>query len=167
MIIEGCRGIELYEFKHQNYEMRIDPNRVPHLNGKYQYLKEPVKIGETQRSPDVVKRVSEILSEIQSGGRSAVMKYAKELDNWDGRDFEMSRAEVEKFTNSLPSDLKKALELGRDQTAAYAKLTVSHIWLILLMKFPLALKSGLSMFQWDVLAHIFLRVAFQFSRVRL
>ena len=107
--------------------MRIDPKRVPHLKGKYQYLKEPIKIGETQRSPEVIKRVSEILSDIQNGGLDAVMKYAKELDNWNGRDFEMSRAEVEKFTNPLPSDLKKALELGRDQTAAYAKLHKSHM----------------------------------------
>ena len=107
--------------------MRINPARVSHLSGRYNFVKAQRLIGEAQRSPEVISRVSEILSEIQKGGRDAVMRYARELDGWNGADFEISRSDVEKLTRDLPPDLRSALELGRDRTAAYARLQREHM----------------------------------------
>jgi sulfopropanediol 3-dehydrogenase len=107
--------------------MRINPDRVKHLSGQYSYIKKPILIGESQRSPEVIARVSEMLSKIQKGGRDAVMRYSRELDGWNGADFEISRSDVEKLTKDLPRDLREALELGRDQTAAYARMQREHM----------------------------------------
>ena len=107
--------------------MRINPDRVKHLSGQYNYVKKPRLIGESQRSPEVIARVSEMLSKIQRGGRDAVMRYSRELDGWNGADFEISRPDVEKLTNDLPRDLREALELGRDHTAAYARMQREHM----------------------------------------
>lgn len=107
--------------------MYINPARVPHLAGRFNYVKKQKIIGEAQRSPEVIARVSEILSDIEHGGRDAVMRYARELDGWTGADFEVSRSEVERMTSNLPADLRAALELGRDRTAAYARLQREHM----------------------------------------
>lgn len=55
------------------------------------------------------------------------MRYSRELDGWNGADFEISRSDVEKLTNDLPRDLREALELGRDHTAAYARMQREHM----------------------------------------
>ena len=110
-----------------NPRMRLNASRIPHLADRYRYVKEPPSIGEVQRDPAVATRVSEMLSTIQKGGLDAVMKYARDLDGWSGDDFEMSRVELEKLASDLSADLRAAMDLGRDRTAAFARLQREHL----------------------------------------
>ncbi len=107
--------------------MRINEARIPHLAGRYRTIKEPIAVGEAQREPAVVARVSEMLSAIERGGRDAVMAYACDLDGWSGADFELSRAQVELLTSELTPRLRSAIELGRERTAAFAALQRRHL----------------------------------------
>lgn len=123
----GSSRVDPCDSSHHNPSMRIDPKRIPHLQGKYQLLKDQPIVGEAQRSPEVIERVSAMLLDIEKGGRDAVLRYSRDLDGWEGADFELSASDVHKLTSNLPSDLRAALELGRDHTKAFAQLQRSHL----------------------------------------
>lgn len=121
-----CRLV-LCDEGHHTSRMRINQSRIPHLDDKYHFPKPQRIVGEAQRSPEVVARVSEMLLRIEREGRDAVLSYARELDGWTRNDFELSAAEVADITAAVPPHLREMLELGRDHTRAFAKLQREHL----------------------------------------
>jgi sulfopropanediol 3-dehydrogenase len=104
--------------------MQLDPARIGHLEGRYRHLKSPAKNGPpAQRDPRVIETVSRMLSEIEKGGMDRVLAYAATLDRWDGRDPELSPADIERLIGRLPAELREALDLGQSRTRQFAALS--------------------------------------------
>ncbi|MEO5745967.1 MAG: histidinol dehydrogenase [Terracoccus sp.] len=103
--------------------MQLDPARTGHLVSRYHHLKTPAKSGPpAQRDPKVIETVSRMLSEIEQGGMDRVLAYAATLDRWDGRDPELSAADIERLIERLPAELRQALDLGQARTQEFASL---------------------------------------------
>jgi len=98
------------------------------LEGRFSHVKTPgVTAPAAQRDPKVIATVSEMLSTIERDGLDAVRRYARDLDRWDDRDFELSGAELAASGDALPADLREAIELGSARTKAFAKEQRSHL----------------------------------------
>ncbi|SDD12470.1 histidinol dehydrogenase [Auraticoccus monumenti] len=96
-----------------------DLARVP---GKVTVLRAPDRPDvSAQSDPRVRETVSEMLSEIESGGLAAVRRYAEQLDGWTGGDdFVIEADEIERLTADLPDDLRTALDAGAERTRRFA-----------------------------------------------
>ena len=101
--------------------MLFSPALLADLEGTFTQLKRPgVDAPAAQRDPAVETRVSEMLLEIQADGFDAVLRYAKELDGWQGGDVELTAKQVALTGSGLPADLREAIELGSERTTAFA-----------------------------------------------
>ncbi|MYW93512.1 histidinol dehydrogenase [Amycolatopsis rubida] len=90
--------------------------------GRFTVVKQPAAGGApAQRDPRVVETVTRMLGQIRAGGLDAVTRYAAELDGYDGRPLEISRDEMRRGGAKLPGELRAAIELGAERTAAFAK----------------------------------------------
>ena len=108
--------------------MRFDPARLSALHGRYRLLKSPsTDRPAAQRDPVVADRVSQMLTTIERDGMDAVLRYARELDGWEGADVELGPAELERAGDELPAELRAALELGAERTSAFARAQRSHL----------------------------------------
>ena len=104
--------------------MQLDPARTGHLASQYHHLKSPAVDGPpAQRDPKVMETVSQMLSEIERGGIDRVMAYAATLDRWDGRDPELTAADIDRLIGRLPGELREALDLGQARTQQFAALS--------------------------------------------
>ena len=104
--------------------MQLIASRIPHLAGRYVELKSPGADGpEEQRRPEVVARVSEMLSAIEQGGVDVVARYARELDGWEGGDFELDAEYIRVHTSVLAEDLRTSLDVGAERTRRFAQIT--------------------------------------------
>src|ERR687890_334117 len=74
------------------------------------------------RDPAVVARVSEMLTTIEREGMDAVLRYARELDHYEGSGLEIPEAELEKSGERLPAELRAALETGAERTRRFAQM---------------------------------------------
>src|SRR5687767_3482510 len=91
------------------------------LGGSVRTLKAPARSDvPAQSNPEVATRVTEILDAIRTGGTEAVHRYARELDGWDGGNFELDAAAVAASGDQLDDDLRRALELGAERTRMFA-----------------------------------------------
>ena len=108
--------------------MKLHADRVSHLKGSFSHVKTPdLDVPEAQRDPRVVATVSEMLSTIEREGLDAVRRYARDLDRWDDRDFELGATDIDRAVAALAPDLRAALELGCDRTRAFAELQRKHL----------------------------------------
>ncbi|MFG1931834.1 histidinol dehydrogenase [Mycobacterium sp. NPDC048908] len=106
--------------------MQITADEVRAL-GPFTWLKKPAVDGPpAQRDPNVVTRVSEMLSDIERNGLDAVRAYARDLDGWTG-ELEIAPADLRKSGDSLPADVREALELGYARTNRFATAQRSHL----------------------------------------
>ena len=80
-----------------------------------------------QRLPEVIETVSSMLLDIEKNGIDAVVKYARNLDKWEGDDFELSAADLAKTGDNLSPELRLALETGAARTQAFAKEQRKHL----------------------------------------
>lgn len=74
-----------------------------------------------QVDAEVVSTVSRILSDIEQGGREAVMRYAKQFDSFTGAEFAIEAATLESCGSRLPDDLRSAIEFGARSTSEFAR----------------------------------------------
>jgi sulfopropanediol 3-dehydrogenase len=106
--------------------MQITPDEAQSL-GPFTWLKKPAVDGPpAQRDPNVVQRVSGMLSDIERNGLDAVRSYARELDGWDA-DLEITADELRRSGDTLPADLRDALELGYERTHRFAVAQREHL----------------------------------------
>ena len=104
--------------------MHLTPEDMSRLRtGPVLAVKEPQpgRVDEV-RDPAVVATVSEMLGSIERDGMDAVLRYARELDHYEGSGFEIPEAELEKSGERLPAELRAALETGADRTRRFAQL---------------------------------------------
>ncbi|MDQ0755336.1 histidinol dehydrogenase [Arthrobacter sp. B3I4] len=80
-----------------------------------------------QRLPEVVATVSAMLAEIETNGMDAVLKYAKELDRWQGGPVEISQEQLAKTGDSLSGELREALMASAERTRLFAIEQREHL----------------------------------------
>jgi sulfopropanediol 3-dehydrogenase len=101
--------------------MQFSVRCVAEHEGSFRVLKRPRHSGPpAQRDPAVVARVTEMLRTIETGGLDAVLRYARELDRWESPDLELDAAAIARSGDALPTDLRRALELGAERTQKFA-----------------------------------------------
>ncbi len=119
--------------------MKFTPARLAELDGRFRFIKQPeLDRPAAQRDPKVIETVSTMLSSIEKGGIDAVRRYAADLDGYDAPDFLVSAADLAAAGESLPTELRTALELGSERTKAFARESRSH-----LVDFEIQLAEGL------------------------
>ena len=99
----------------------VDKSRI--RSGSVSVVKEPEegRVDEL-RDPAVVAKVSEMLSTIERDGMDAVLRYARELDGYEGSGQEIPEAELEKSGERLPGTVREALEAGAERTRRFARM---------------------------------------------
>ena len=107
--------------------MIFTPSRLAALEGAYTVVKAPARSGPAaQRNPAVVATVSAMLSAIEADGLDAVRRYAEQLDGTTG-DLVLDRATVAGSGDRLAPELREAIELGAERTAAFARAQRAHL----------------------------------------
>lgn len=102
--------------------MLYTPAVLAALEGRFQHIKTPgVHAPAAQRDPQVIARVSEMLSDIERNGLDAVRRYAAELDHWQSPDFELDAKTIRTSGDRLDPELRAAIELGSERTQAFAR----------------------------------------------
>jgi len=108
--------------------MLFTPAVLKNLTGSYHHLKTPlVDAPAAQRDPAVIDTVSTMLRDIETGGMDAVLRYAKNLDRWDGAPIELPTAQIASSGDRLPAALREAIELGAERTQAFARVQRKHL----------------------------------------
>ena len=108
--------------------MRFTPSVLGRHEGRFRHLKAPgPTAADAARDADVAARVSAMLTEIETDGMDAVLRHAAALDAHDGRDVELSSAQVAASADALPADLRAAIELGSQRTRAFATAQREHL----------------------------------------
>lgn len=108
--------------------MRLRSSVVSGLEGQFRVLKAPGKDGPAaQQEPAVAQRVSQMLSEIESGGMDAVLRFARELDGWEAPSVELEGAQLAASGRELSPQLREAIELGSERTVAFARQQRAHL----------------------------------------
>ncbi|MBG6217080.1 sulfopropanediol 3-dehydrogenase [Arthrobacter sp. CAN_A6] len=108
--------------------MELNSTYAPFIKGSYECLKKPDIGGiPAQRLPEVVARVSEMLSAIEKNGRDAVLGYSRSLDGWAGNSLEMTAEDLKRTGDHLKPELRSALEAGAERTRTFAKLQREHL----------------------------------------
>jgi sulfopropanediol 3-dehydrogenase len=101
--------------------MRYSSPVLDRLAGSFTHLKQPlIDAPAAQRDPAVAETVSRMLLDIQRRGMDAVLDYARDLDRYDGRDIELTAAQIASSGDRLSPDLRAAIELGSERTRAFA-----------------------------------------------
>src|SRR5919112_1057908 len=92
-------------------------------SGRVVVVKEPEegRVDEL-RDPAVVAKVSEMLRAIEREGMDAVLRYARELDAYEGTALEIPEAELEKSGERIPEQVREALETGAERTRRFARM---------------------------------------------
>jgi sulfopropanediol 3-dehydrogenase len=75
-----------------------------------------------QHDPEVAATVSRMLTDIEGRGLVAVREYAKQLDGWSGRSFEVSAQQLRSAGDGLPRELREALDAGAERTRRFASM---------------------------------------------
>ena len=108
--------------------MQFTPSLLESLSGAFTVVKAPARSGPpAQRDPAVIATVSEMLSAIQAQGLDAVRLYAEKLDGFSGTDLELDSATIAASGDKLDPELRAAIELGADRTAAFARAQREHL----------------------------------------
>lgn len=98
------------------------------IDGAVTVLKEPPgPDAPAQQDPKVVDTVSRMLGDIEKNGLDAVLRYARDLDGWEGDSLEITPAQVAEAVQGLPSDLCEALKAGAERTARFARMQREHL----------------------------------------
>lgn len=103
--------------------MRLSRHVLDSHAGSYELIKQPgLDAPAAQRDPAVIATVSEMLGTIQRDGMDGVLRYAKQLDNWQRDDVVLDAMEIARSGDRLPAELREAIELGAARTRAFADL---------------------------------------------
>jgi sulfopropanediol 3-dehydrogenase len=102
-----------------------------------EYLKKAAKTPETDTA-EARKVVEEMLADVRARGEQAVRDYARKLDRWDGP-IEVSAAEIDQRTASIPSSVKRDIEFAASQVRRFAEAQRASM-----QEFSVHLKDGLT-----------------------
>ena len=109
--------------------MHLRDDDKQRLSGSFSVVREPDRADvAAQSDPDVIATVSEMLSEIERDGLSAVRSYAERLDGWTGgEDFEIPASRIDVLIADLPAGLRESLDVGAERTRRFAAMQRAHL----------------------------------------
>lgn len=108
--------------------MRFSSDVLNKYSDRLDFVKRPAKDEpEAQRDPKVAEVVSDMLLKIEKNGLDAIKDYARALDKWDGRDFELGPKQIAGSGARLDPALREAIELGATRTRSFARAHRSHM----------------------------------------
>ena len=108
--------------------MHITEADKAYIKGSFTTLKAPEVGGvAAQRLPTVIETVSRMLADIEKNGMDAVLRYAHELDGWEGEDVEVGAAELARTGDGLSPALREALAAGAERTRLFAIEQREHL----------------------------------------
>lgn len=108
--------------------MHLNIADVGRIAGTITTIKQPTGPDRpAQQDPAVATRVSEMLSAIEGQGLDAVLRYARELDGFEGKSLEVSSQTIDDAAVSLPEDLRAALDIGAERTRRFAAMQRAHL----------------------------------------
>lgn len=106
---------------HYGPSMQFSPRCLTRHEGSFRRLKAPGHDGPpAQRNPNVIATVSSMLSDIESGGMDAVLKFALTLDQWTSDEVELDATALSACGAMLSDELRAALEVGAERTQKFA-----------------------------------------------
>ena len=107
--------------------MQISADQAKYISGSFELVKVPEVGGiPAQRLPEVIDTVSVMLADIEQHGMDAVLRYARDLDGWNG-DIKMSAADLAMTGDTLSPKLREALQASTDRTQKFAKAARSKM----------------------------------------
>jgi len=71
--------------------------------------------------PEIAKRVSEILLEVEKRGAAAVREYSERFDRWSPQRFTLSEKEIERASAAVPRELRDHIDRAAEQIATFAR----------------------------------------------
>jgi sulfopropanediol 3-dehydrogenase len=71
--------------------------------------------------PEIAKRVSEILLEVERRGTAAVREYSERFDRWSPQRFTLSEKEIERAGAAVGRELRDHIDRAGEQIGAFAK----------------------------------------------
>lgn len=71
--------------------------------------------------PEIAKRVSEILLEVEKRGAAAVREYSERFDRWSPGRFTLSEKEIERASAAVPRELRDHIDRAAEQIATFAR----------------------------------------------
>ena len=83
------------------------------------YLKKSQGIN-SKETGSVAEIVRAMLKDIAENGDAAVVKYAKQLDNWDSDDFRVGEDEIRQVTSRISETLKEDFAFAKKQVTEFA-----------------------------------------------
>ncbi|MGI8869591.1 MAG: histidinol dehydrogenase [Mycobacteriales bacterium] len=108
--------------------MQFTPSLLDALSGRFTVVKAPARSGPAaQRNPGVIATVSDMLATIESDGLDAVRRYAERLDGFAGAEFELDASTIAASGDKLSPELCRAIELGAERTAQFARAQRAHL----------------------------------------
>jgi len=70
--------------------------------------------------PEIAKRVSEILLEVDKRGAAAVREYSERFDSWSPERFTLSAREIERASAAVPRELRDHIDRAAEQIGTFA-----------------------------------------------
>jgi sulfopropanediol 3-dehydrogenase len=107
--------------------MQLDDSNSSNVIGSFETLKAPAVGGVAQRLPAVVERVTEMLAAIEAGGIDVVLKFARDLDGFQGDSLEISAKDLAATGDALAPELREALVEGSERTRQFALAQLSRL----------------------------------------
>jgi len=82
---------------------------------------------ERDRDGETEQRVSQIVADVRTNGETALLRYARELDRFDGP-IEVSRKEMQAAAKTVPARVRRAIRVAARNIRAVAKRQVPRGW---------------------------------------
>jgi sulfopropanediol 3-dehydrogenase len=70
--------------------------------------------------PEISRVVSEILSDVEQNGASAVRKYSERFDNWSPERFTLGPDAIAQAADRVPETLRRHIDLAAEQIRQFA-----------------------------------------------
>ena len=86
-----------------------------------EYIKKPTKPPE-QVTDEVRSTVSQIISDVEREGESAIRRYSERFDNWSPESFRVSQAEIDRAYEEMEEDVAQSSQFLIDQVRNFAQL---------------------------------------------
>lgn len=87
-----------------------------------------IKNRKAQVCDEVTKAVQEILSDVKANGDTAVRKYAEKFDGFTGKDFLVSKKEIDEAVKSVGEDFIRILRRAAEQITRYHENQIVKPW---------------------------------------
>jgi sulfopropanediol 3-dehydrogenase len=103
--------------RHADWRSEIEPTPLPNL---IRYLKYATR-GPVATDPEISRTVSDIVSDVERNGESAVRKYSERFDKWSPERFTVDRDVMRQAGERVSDTLRGHIDLAAEQIRGFAR----------------------------------------------